>query len=198
MVVEVDGICLWSVACSETATNTSTLFPVFVYGSPRVYWMQKISASFFLSFYGRFMLGNPTSPESWMKCRTRHRCAPKVIILSLFHIRNTLLKLQVARASSLALRAVCAGGTRCPQRVGNAASRFCDRLAAASRSTNALAFALFFSANGFECAVLRWSVSDERGEVHLAGDQIRSFKFSFARQRSGVAPDVTEKKFHWA
>jgi len=47
---------------------------------------------------------------------------------------------------------------------------FCHRLAAASRSVNALAFALFFSANSFECAVLCWSVSDERGEVHLAGD----------------------------
>jgi hypothetical protein len=69
---------------------------------------------------------------------------------------------------------------------------------AARQSTNAPAFALFFGANGFECAVLCWSVSDERGEVHLASDQIRSFKFSFARQRSGVAPDVTEKKFHWA
>jgi hypothetical protein len=61
-----------------------------------------------------------------------------------------------------------------------------------------LAFALVFGANGFECAVLYWSVSDQRGEIHLAGDQIRGFKFSFARQRSGVAPDVTEKKFHWA
>ena len=99
---------------------------------------------------------------------------------SLFHLyRNALLKLQLAHASSLAL----AEGVQVERIVRNAlemrlrrlifcafAEWFCHRLAAASRSTKALAFALFFSANGFECAVLCWAVSDERGEVHLAGD----------------------------
>jgi hypothetical protein len=38
--------------------------------------------------------------SSWMRCRTRCRFAPKVTILLRFNIRNTLLKLQVAQASS--------------------------------------------------------------------------------------------------
>jgi hypothetical protein len=151
--------------------------------APRVYCTKKILASFFLEFLRTVYAGESDVSGrkncSWMKYRTRYRCAPKVTILSLISVRNTLLKLQVAHVSSLALHAEFPGGRRCPQRVGNAASPpdicafgqwFCHRLTAVSRSNNALAFALFFSAKRFECAVLCWSVSEERGELNLAGD----------------------------
>ena len=48
------------------------------------------------------------------------------------------------------------------------------------------------SADCFERAVLRRSVSDEWRKVHFAGDQIRSFKFSFERQSSRVTPHIAE------
>jgi hypothetical protein len=48
--VEVDGILVWSIAGSETATSPSTLFPGLVW-CPGVYWTWSFLASFFLDFY---------------------------------------------------------------------------------------------------------------------------------------------------
>src|SRR5437870_8230188 len=53
-------------------------------------------------------------------------------------------------------------------------------------------------ASRFECAVLRRSLPNERGEFHLARDQIRCFQFSFEHQCSRVAPDVAEEEFNRA
>ena len=52
--------------------------------------------------------------------------------------------------------------------------------------------ALLFFANSFESPVLRRSVSDEWREIHFAGDQIRSVKFSFERQGSRVTPHIAD------
>jgi hypothetical protein len=57
---------------------------------------------------------------------------------------------------------------------------------------------LFVRANGFERAVLRWSLSHQRGKFNFARDQIRSLKFSFAHQCSRVPTDVAEHKFDGA
>jgi len=53
-------------------------------------------------------------------------------------------------------------------------------------------------ASRFECAVFRRSVSDEWREVHFAGDQIRSVKFSFERQGSSVTPYIADLKLYRA
>jgi hypothetical protein len=50
-------------------------------------------------------------------------------------------------------------------------------------------------ADRFECAVLRWSLSHERREFHVAGDQVWRFKFSSEHQCSRVTADVADHKF---
>src|SRR5439155_10620049 len=61
---------------------------------------------------------------------------------------------------------------------------------------NALRILSAAGASRFECAVLRRSLPNERGEFHLARDQIRCFQFSFEHQCPRVPSDVAEHKFH--
>ena len=55
----------------------------------------------------------------------------------------------------------------------------------------------FYPAGGSKRTVLRRSFSDERGEFHLARDQVRCFEFSVEHQCPRVPPHVAEHKFHW-
>jgi hypothetical protein len=52
--------------------------------------------------------------------------------------------------------------------------------------------ALSAGANGFERAEFRRPISHKRREFRFTGDQVCSFKFSFARQHSRVAPDIAD------
>ena len=54
------------------------------------------------------------------------------------------------------------------------------------------------SANSFERAVLRRLFSDCRGKIHLARHRGLRFKLSPENQRSGIAPDIAERKFNRA
>jgi hypothetical protein len=72
-------------------------------------------------------------------------------------------------------RSTYEGGTRSPQCVGVLSVSGTNRL---------------------ERAVFRRSLPYEWSEFHLAGDQAWGFKFSFEHQRSCVAPDVSDEKFH--
>src|SRR4029077_5446353 len=58
--------------------------------------------------------------------------------------------------------------------------------------------ALLRFTNSFECAKFRGPFSWQRREVYFTGDQLRSFKFPFARQHSRVAPHIAEEKFYLA
>ena len=52
--------------------------------------------------------------------------------------------------------------------------------------------------NGFEAAVPRVRVSDERGKFYFAADRIGSFKLAFARQSSWVATHIAYQELHRA
>ena len=57
---------------------------------------------------------------------------------------------------------------------------------------------LVLAAGRFERAVFRRSVSDKRGEFHLAADRVWRFELSLKHQCSRVAAHVPERKFHRA
>src|SRR5262249_34962582 len=76
-------------------------------------------------------------------------------------LRKMALKLEVAHASALVVRALKFRG-----------------------------LALFLFANSFERPVLRRSIPNGWREIPFAGDQIGSVKFSFERQGSGVTTDI--------
>src|SRR5439155_8077897 len=57
---------------------------------------------------------------------------------------------------------------------------------------------LLLSAACFERAVLCPSLPDKRIQFRLAGDRVRRFEFSLERQRSRIAADIADRKFHRA
>jgi hypothetical protein len=64
-------------------------------------------------------------------------------------------------------------------------------LAGASHLSRGRSRLSFFS-NGFERAVFRWSLSDQREKIHFADDRIGGFKFAFAHQCPRVAPHIAD------
>ena len=125
------------------------------------------SGKLFLSFVPTILARNPANISKselrrW-NVATRYQCAPKVTIMLLIRVSQHGVEIR----------------SRARLRAGASRLQF-GRLA------------LLFFANSFERSVLRRSVSDEWREIRFAGDQIRTVKFSFERQGSGVAPHIAE------
>src|SRR4249919_1798992 len=67
-----------------------------------------------------------------------------------------------------------------------------DELFALIRVIPVIPDALSAGAHGFERAEFRRPISHKWREFRFTGDQVCSFKFSFARQHSRVAPDIAD------
>ena len=124
----------------------------------------KLFLSFFLTvFCWEFNISEARIQAGW-NVATHYRCASKVTILLLFRV----CKWGVGITSSACL------------------------LPGASRLKSFGRLALFFFTNSFERAQFRRPISHKRREVYFTGDQLRSFKFPFARQHSRVASHIAD------